>query len=351
MQVLNDGELSSDSDEEEHNVWNKVLGVCLHFRVEPLSHIFHCPMFFMVFHVSICPFDFSLFSFSFFPLFFSVCLGRVCFGLGVLTAQNPAVGKAFTWRQHAHRAIPPHAWTKNTAQGVTSPGSRHGHVAKSTADEFDGARREGYRSIALTAHHVAADRQDLQYTTLVLVRTLETPLELQEFQLTRPANYFNAVLELWCDLGYQEVPDQVHLEVDSDRSRCPRTSCLVAGICWTAVVSSSSTRSHSAAPKWSCTRSCMERLSCPFVRNVLQSMDVVAHRRVGKHSCAASGITQWLGAGCVGHLEDLWVQEKVRSPELKVTSVHGEDNKADLWTKLLDPQMHHRLLELLPLCV
>ena len=35
MQELNDGELPSDSDEEEHNEWNKVLGICLHFRVGP----------------------------------------------------------------------------------------------------------------------------------------------------------------------------------------------------------------------------------------------------------------------------------------------------------------------------
>ena len=32
MQVLTDGELSCGSDKEEHNVWNKVMGICFHFR-------------------------------------------------------------------------------------------------------------------------------------------------------------------------------------------------------------------------------------------------------------------------------------------------------------------------------
>ena len=36
-------------------------------------------------------------------------------------------------------------------------------------------------------HTVAVDRPDLQYTTSVLMRTLETPLKLQEMQLMRLA--------------------------------------------------------------------------------------------------------------------------------------------------------------------
>ena len=51
---------------------------------------------------------------------------------------------------------------------------------KKAANELDGERREGYRSITPTAHQVAADRPDLQHATSIHMRTLETPLELQE---------------------------------------------------------------------------------------------------------------------------------------------------------------------------
>ena len=68
---------------------------------------------------------------------------------------------------------------RKTAQILTSPGSKHvGKSAENAADDPERERRKGYRSIAPTADYVAADRPDLQYTTSVLMRTPETPLEL-----------------------------------------------------------------------------------------------------------------------------------------------------------------------------
>ena len=54
------------------------------------------------------------------------------------------------------------------------------------------------------------------------MRKLETPLELQETQLMR-ASYLNAVPELRWDFRYQEMHDEVYIEVDSDWEQCPRT--------------------------------------------------------------------------------------------------------------------------------
>ena len=70
--------------------------------------------------------------------------------------------------------------------------------------------------------HTWLDRPDLQYTTSVLMRTLETPLKLQEMQLMRLASYMNAMLELRRDFQYQEKPDEVHVEVGNDWAQCPR---------------------------------------------------------------------------------------------------------------------------------
>ena len=55
--------------------------------------------------------------------------------------------------------------------------------------------------MAPSAHYVAVDRPDLQHTTSVRMRTQDTPLKLQ------------AVAELRCDVQYQEMPDEVHVEV------------------------------------------------------------------------------------------------------------------------------------------
>ena len=90
-----------------------------------------------------------------------------------------------------------------------------------------------------------------------------------------------------------------------------------------------------------------------FIRNVLQAMELKAVVQVGRDSSAAAGITPRVGAVRERHLEvkDLWMQEKIRSHELKISREKSENNRADLLTKFLDPDRHHQLIKLLPLSV
>ena len=75
--------------------------------------------------------------------------------------------------------------------------------AKNPADVLEGARRDECRSIAPTAHYVAADTPDVQYTTSSLRRTLETPPELQEMQLKRLKCCLSAVPEMRWHWGFR----------------------------------------------------------------------------------------------------------------------------------------------------
>ena len=88
-----------------------------------------------------------------------------------------------------------------------------------------------------------------------------------------------------------------------------------------------------------------------FIRNVLHAAELKAIVRVGTDSSAIAGITQRVCAERVRHLEVkvLWIQEKVRSHELQISRVKSEDNRTDLLKRLLDPERHHKLIELLPL--
>ena len=90
-----------------------------------------------------------------------------------------------------------------------------------------------------------------------------------------------------------------------------------------------------------------------FIRNVLQAMELRAVVRTGTDSSAAARITQRLRGARVRYLKvkDLWIQEEVMSHELEISRVKSEDNRADWWTKFLDPERHHKPIELLPLSV
>ena len=125
-----------------------------------------------------------------------------------------------------------------------------GKSAKNAADELDGVRRQGYRSIAPAAHHVPTDRPDLQHTTSVLMRTLETPLELQEMHLVRPASYLtqrSAKVEV--EFRHEEMPHDVNMEVDGDWAQCPRTRESTGGglVCWARRLLDSHCKQHTVA--------------------------------------------------------------------------------------------------------
>ena len=61
------------------------------------------------------------------------------------------------------------------------------------------------------------------------MQTLETPLKVQVMQLMRLAGYINAVPELRWDFQYQDTPDEVYVDVDSDWAQCCVLAQALAG--------------------------------------------------------------------------------------------------------------------------
>ena len=96
----------------------------------------------------------------------------------------------------------------------TSPGCTLAMVHE-TLEELDEIRRDGHRSTALMAHCAAADRPDLQHTTSILMRTLETPLKSHEMHVMRPGTHLNTEPDLRWDVQCQNMPDDVRIYVDS----------------------------------------------------------------------------------------------------------------------------------------
>ena len=149
--------------------------------------------------------------------------------------------------------------------------------------------------------------------------------------------------EMRWDFQCLELLDEVYVEVDSDWALRQRGSqrvevwCSGANTCWTVTVSNS-TRYHSAV------NGAARGL---FIRNVLQAMELKAVVQVGRDSSAAAGITPRVGAVRVRHLEvkDLWMQEKIRSHELKISREKSENNRADFLREFLDPDRHHKLIK------
>ena len=71
------------------------------------------------------------------------------------------------------------------------------------------------------------------------------------------------------------------------------------------------------------------------IQSVLAGFGVPIKIEIHSDATAAIGICKRQGLGRVRHLAtaELWVQQKVRSRELKLFNLHGKDNPSDLMTK------------------
>ncbi len=102
-------------------------------------------------------------------------------------------GKGFAWctdGAHVEKMIQHCFGDKPSTERKIGPSSKSsGKSAKNAVGEFGDEKRTAYKAMVPTAQYVAADRPDIQYTTAVLMRSLETPTVLQQLKLYRLGRY------------------------------------------------------------------------------------------------------------------------------------------------------------------
>lgn len=82
------------------------------------------------------------------------------------------------------------------------------------------------------------------------------------------------------------------------------------------------------------------------MRSVLEDLGYSVGVSLESDATAAIGMTQRLGLGSVRHLStaDLWIQQRVRRREIKLSKVHGTENSSDMLTKVLAADQNRYLL-------
>ena len=88
------------------------------------------------------------------------------------------------------------------------------------------------------------------------------------------------------------------------------------------------------------------------VQSALADFGIQVSLEVHSDATAAIGICKRQGLGRVRHLAtaDLWVQQKVRSKELKLFKLPGRDNPSDLMTKYKTSPETNRFLSMMGIC-
>ena len=189
------------------------------------------------------------------------------------------------------------------------------------------------------------------------MRGMCNPLQLHWLQLCRLAAYLHAHPSYEILLKYQEMPNLVYAEVDSDWAGCLETrrstdggyeffgTSLLDG--WANTQQSIALSSGEAELYGVCNGAARVL----WTKNLLDDCGFTVNASVGTDSTAAKGITARLGTGKVRHLETrcLWIQERVRSKEISILKVPTEKNRGDMQTKPLDPTRFWMLMAMLPI--
>ena len=190
-----------------------------------------------------------------------------------------------------------------------------------------------FQRLAATALYLAGDRFEIQNAVTHLMRGMCNPLQLHWLQLCRLAAYLHAHQSYEILFRYQEMPNLVYAEVDSDWAGCLETrrstdggyeffgTSLLDG--WANTQQSIALSSGEAELYGVCNGAARVL----WTKNLLDECGFTVTASVGTDSTAAKGITARLGTGKVRHLETrcLWIQERVRSKEISILKVPTEE--------------------------
>ena len=163
-------------------------------------------------------------------------------------------------------------------------------------------------------------------------------------RLKRLLRYFKGTARRTITFPWDQPEHEVEVEVDSDFAGCMVTRRSTCGgvIKWRGGMIRAWSKtmptlalSTGEAELGAAARGAAESIG---IKSLFMDFGIEVETIMRSDASAAIGICHRLGLGKVRHLSvaDLWIQQRVRSGELKIEKLCGEKNTSDLLTKALD---------------
>ena len=218
-----------------------------------------------------------------------------------------------------------------------------------------------YRGLSARGNYLSADRPDVSYSTKELCREFARPNQTSFLKLKRTARYLKSHGRLVYNFpwGENSIPDEDYIDifVDTDFAGCAQTRRSTSG----GVI-----LYHGHCVKhWSTTQTTLSLSSGESelhgiskgvslglgMQSLILDLGFKVKVRVHSDACAAIGIARRRGLGRVRHLhvEDLWVQSKVREGHVDLVKVKGAENPADMLTKYVSADILEKMLKIINL--
>ena len=188
------------------------------------------------------------------------------------------------------------------------------------------------------------DRTECSYATKELCRFFATPTRTGVEQLKRLVRYLVGAPRLVWEFHYQDEVADLVTYVDTDFGGCHVTRRSTSG--------GAATRGNHLVKHWSTTQTtvalssaeaeltgiCKGAAQSLGLQSLAADLGIKLQLTIMTDATAAIGIARRRGLGKVRHLAtaDLWIQDRLRKKDFKLTKIPGADNPSDMLTKHVD---------------
>ena len=200
-----------------------------------------------------------------------------------------------------------------------------------------------FRALAARANYLAQDRPDIQYSVKEVARRMCRPRQSDWVLLKRLARYLVGAPRALLKYYWQKSPTCLDVFVDADwagcKSTCRSTSGGAARHGWHTVKTWSTTQATVAMSSGESELYSLNKGAAQALGLMALAMDfgIELEARVHTDASATLGVINRKGLGRLRHInvQYLWLQDRAKQGDLKVSKVDGYNNPADLMTKHL----------------
>ena len=212
------------------------------------------------------------------------------------------------------------------------------------SDVLTSAEATMYRALSARCNYLSQDRPDISYSSKELCREFAVPTVTSFKKLKRLARYLSGMPRLVYNFPWQTMPTEIDVYVDTDFAGCRETRrstsggvAMLGNCCikhWSKTQGTISLNSGEAELHGIAYGAAQALGIQSLLKDAGWKVDVHLH----SDATAAIGIARRKGLGKVRHLDttDLWIQNKIRSKKMKLSTVLGTENMADVLTKYVE---------------
>jgi hypothetical protein len=230
---------------------------------------------------------------------------------------------------------------KFVKQRLGSKAAKSAERMLSVGDDLQGEEATMYRALSARLLYLSMDRPEVAFASKELCRHFAHPTKIGVEALKRAVRFLIGLPRLVWNFPFQRNTADLKVYVDTDFGGCQATRRSTSG--------GMAMRGLHPIKHWSLTQTtialssgeaelggiCRGATIALGLQSLASDLGITLNLEILTDATAAIGICRRRGLGKIRHLHvsDLWVQDRLRRGDFKLTKIPGADNPADILTK------------------